>query len=1316
MVTIHNSMNHELADSRFEIPAKLYGRDHQIEQLQSAFRSICKGNGLLLLEPGTSGAGKTSLIQNLGITVQNMSGWFVQGKFEQYNKSIPYFAFKKVLHEIWTAMQALEESLLNKVKTNIQKGVGEFGYILTDLLPEFKDFLDFQTKTDEINFQEARHRFIKVIKNFFISVCRPEHPVVIFIDDWQWADTASMELLKNLRIGSELRYVLFIVAYRDEEIDESHPFYAALSVLKREDIPRQIIEVPNLTKCEVTEMISDTLQPNVENQEALAALTYSHTTGNPFYTRAFLEFLHENGSIRYEPGEARWRWRVDERELPPDIVELFLKRLRGFPPETQTVLSLAACLGNRFKEETLSIVAKRSLDECRKILDPVLEKKLLIIPDKTGDISSHTDHPEPRWILFFHDRVQQATFQLLEPEKLTRIRLGIGRLLLSTLSEENLDERLLDVLEQLNLCVDFISDPSERLRLVELNMAAALKAKSATAYGAMLQYYRAAKKFSNDIQGGPEWFWENRYEEALRLSRGLAESEFIEGNKSEAESIIQASLQHTQSTIEKAETLSILIVHFTLMARYSEAIQAGRQALGQLGIELPEEHFEKNRDAEIENIYAQLKDKTVASLVETPVMTDPKIITVTKLLITMGPPCYRTHQKLWSVIVPKVIDLTLKYGLIPQIGYSHTAFGGLLCWVHNDYDTAREFSKLAPLVMSSKFSRAYSDQSVFYLMMGSSTRHWFEHLEYASRDYQTAYEIGLQSSNLQYAAYAFGHNMYCSFYRGVFLSVLIQETSQSHAFSISRGNQWAIDLLEGALLLFNQLTTADSESIKLSDEAYIAQVNAHKNIQVMCIYRIMKTFVLLLLGEYRAALEESDKAEEFLYTVGTQGLLPWPEHVFTRFLILSALYGSSTEGQKATRLAEMDKIKKQIEIWSQQCPENYTHKFLLAAAEMKRIDDKEAEAIFLYDQAIKAAKNGKFLQWEGIANERASHLWKSLGNDRLSSIYWQQAYLCYTRWGVAFKVKSMESDYRKELKDWFSFKTGMHSKTEAGLTEFIERQMDLLHSIARDKIEARKKEDLSKQTSELANASEQLRIEISERKQVENALRLSEAELKKEIIERKEIEEKLQSALLEKETLLQEIHHRVKNNMNVVSSLLHLHAYSTENQEVKKALQESQGRVYAMSFVHEALYQSKNLSKIDVSDYLIKLSQSLIQTYSVSPDKVQLKIEGDEAKINIEKASPLGLTLNELVSNSLKYAFPDDRKGEIVITTRIQDDELELVVADDGIGVPEGFKWEDSSSLGLKLVRNLVENQLNGEIVLNNRNGTTFTIKIPLKI
>ncbi|WP_163339795.1 AAA family ATPase [Desulfopila sp. IMCC35008] len=1084
-----------LSPHQLNIPHKLFGRNSSKQLLLSAFdRSSC-GSGEILLVPGQSGIGKTSLVQSLQLPIEAKNGWFVQGKFDQYQQNTPYYAVRQALLQLWQKMHPDTDGEVKLLHGRIRQEVGDLGSLLVTLIPEIGQAFDKQTQIEEIGLFEARHRFASVIKKFLQAVCLPDHPTVMFIDDWQWADSASLELLKQLHLETPLRYFLLIASYRDDVIGKNHPLASVFTGLQSHHTPPEMIEIRELTKTDIKDLIFDALKGPINGFDELTDFILNHTKGNPFYIRTMLEYFHENSILCYDPSGNIWNWTDDSDSLPESVVGMFVERLKHFNQTTQKLLSLAACLGNRFSLLDLSMISGESIESCRSTLSLVADLNLLLPEDAVG--SEKASHPDS--YRFIHDRVQQAAFLLIEKEKLCETHLIIGRQLLSSLSEAKLDEHIYKVLEHLNSASSLINTKDEINRMIQLNMAAARKARLATAFGAMLKFNRAALSFAEKIEGGINEFWKNHYERALNLFRNLAESEFIEGDKEQAESIIQKSLKFTKTSVEKAETLNILIVHYTLLAKYVEAIEAGRQALLELDIVLPENDFEQFRDEEISLFQKLLGDRTVMSLAQSPVMEDLEKRTAAKLLITLGPPCYRTHQRLWSVIVPKVVNLTITHGLIPQIGYSHTAFGGLLGWVHNDYKTARELGELAEQVMVSTVESP-SDQSVFYLMIGSSIRHWFKHLRDASQDYLKAYQIGSQGGNLQYAAYAFGHNMYCRFYQAIPISELIYETQQSLVFSKSRRNQWAIDMLEGGLLIFNQLSaeTKNNSDNRLEEE-YLDQVENHHNIQVLCIYRIVKTFSLLLLCEHKKALALSDEAELLMYTVGTQGLLPWPEHVFTRFLILSGLYRNADRESQCKWRSELNRIFEQLQLWSDSCPENYNHKLLLASAELKRLDGHVTDALVFYDQAINSAKAGDFLQWEGIANERMSLCCQEFGNDTLAQIYWQQAYSIFHRWGASLKVHLMEMEFSNRILSWQQHALPEKIDTieaDLNIKIFLEKQVENLRSRALEKAEVLQSREISKEAADLAKATERLRLEVVQRKRVEDALRMSENRLK----------------------------------------------------------------------------------------------------------------------------------------------------------------------------------------------------------------------------
>jgi len=1082
------------------ISNKLYGRDREVMILLDSFEHISSGHGQVLLVQGSSGVGKTALVQKLQTPISDRNGFFIKGKFEQYQQNIPYFAFRQALAELCRKLQSGNEQDYARFKAEIIQSIGNLGQVLIEFVPEFESFLGSQLPLGEISPQEARHRFADVLRNFLKVICKPEHPLVLFIDDWQWADAASCELLRQLQVGVTLRYLQVIVSYRDNEVDPSHPLMLAVNDLQSRDVSMGVLQVKNITANDVQALVADTLKPATEDVEGLAAIIHNQTLGNSFFVRSFFSFLHDLNLIWIDNDGKRWKWHINIAEgidLPENVVELFALKLRRLDADSQNLFSLAACLGNSFDLEMLSIISGYSTQKCLSILFTGEAKTLLLPLDRESVNGVVKNDSDPTKCTFLHDKVQQAAYTLVEPKELPSILLKIGRLLLNSLQPEQLDERLFEVVNDLNAGSHLIQETVEKMKMVELNIMAARKAYAATAYRSALQFYRVANGFL-EKPGFAKLLWLEHHELTMNLLKDRAVCEFLEGDRSEGEKCIQEAVAHSISALEKAQVLNILIVQYTLLARYPEAIASGKQALAALGISLPEDNFEQARDVEIALVRQDLKDRFISSLADLPVMTNPEMLMAAKILITMGPPCYRSHQRLWSVIVPKVVNLTLRYGNLPQVGYSHTAFGGLLGWVDSDYATAKEFGELATRLMTGTF-QSPSDQSVFYLMIGSSIRHWFKHLSYGSQDYTDAYEIGLRSGNLQYAAYAFGHNMYCRFYQGVPLSSLIQESQHSLEFSQSRQNQWAIDLLEGGLNIFGILSSesfALDGNVEWADAAILKRVDAHHNIQVECIYKVLKTFALLLSGSNVAALESSDKTEPLIYTVGTQGLLPWPEHVFARMLILTALYSKASAAQKNQWHTELDMMLNKLRIWAENCPENFGHKYLLASAELARIDGQPVKAMQLYDQAIEAARVEKFIQWEGIANERASNFWIEAGNECLADVYWKQAYICYNHWGAKAKVYSMENEYQVRIAKNFPGMEGSDLPTtkqeQAIKYELLDRQIKILRNYALQKQQTKLLNEAETLASELALATQRLRVEIAERKRTEEALRESE--------------------------------------------------------------------------------------------------------------------------------------------------------------------------------------------------------------------------------
>lgn len=1073
------------------LPDTLYGREKAAESLQRLFDEVCKGECKLALVPGKSGVGKTVLVQDLRGTVEARGALFVEGKFDQYSHSTPYSAYRQAINQLAAIFLQESSSFKQKIKEEILGSLGSLGGVITQFVPAFEKLLGKQPQLQDISSQEAVHRFLTAFSQLFKAICKPEQPLVLFIDDWQWADTASLQMLKELLLTQRHKYLLIIAAYRSDEVGASHPFTPVLNDLSHNDGLIQKIHLDNLSAREIRSLVKDTFG-TIANLKSLGKAIIEKTAGSPFFVRELLIFFCASGYI-YKDSNEDWTFDVNrfekDQNIPDTIVSLYSLKIGKQRDSLQEMVAIAAYLGSHFSPKLLSIVAERPAGDLREDLRLAESLGLIVKQTSQGAVKKEVTYR------FCHDRIQQAAHKLIRQDKQAEYHLRIGRLLLNLLSEDALEQNLFEVTPHFNQGAECIDSIDEKVKVIELNLAAARKARQSVAYKLMLHYHHSAlslidEKVSKEI-------WLKHKDLGISLYKERSESEFLEGNKSVAEQSLLFAARKADNILQKADILNDLIIQYTLVADYKSAIWTAREALSLLGQSLPKDHYEVARDIEIDNIRDYLSRQDQDYLQTLPTMTDPKVSMATKIMITMGPPCYRSDQKLWGFIVSKVVSLVLEHGDIPQVGYSHTAFAGLLIWVKKDFDLAKKFGEATIHVMKEKFAEP-SAQSVFYLMVGSSYRHWFNHLKFSSEDYLRAYDVGVHSGNLQYAAYGFGHNMYCQFFQGVYLDELITITKRSLKFSQTRLNQWAIDLFQGGLHLFSELSgdKSDQQPEKDFEQAYLHEIKARNNIQVRCIYHVIKAFGLMVMNRCADALLESDKAEEIIYTVGTQGLLPWPEHTLTRFLIISSLYRNADTEQQLKWRIELESTIEDLELWATHCPENYQHKLSLANAEMARIEGRSDEAGRAYVDAIQEAKKNGFPQWQAIANERASEFFESSGLSRLSAFYWQEAYLNYKKWGALRKTRQMKTEFKLSVQKENYADQHLDHHAETDFVLLTEKIFDFIddQSIIEEKEKFR--HEIENKNVELSNALKSLQREIFSRKTSERQASLNELRMR----------------------------------------------------------------------------------------------------------------------------------------------------------------------------------------------------------------------------
>ncbi len=1032
---------------RFQIPQKLYGREVEIATLLQAFESVNQGQIQWMLVAGYSGIGKTALVQEIYKPITKQRGYFISGKFDQYQRNVPYSAIVAAFTNLVRQLLTETEDQLQQWRKQLLAALGTNGQVLIDVIPELELIVGKQPPVPQLVPVETQNRFNQTFQNLIRVCCQPDHPLVMFLDDLQWVDSATLKLIEIMVTDPDTRYLFLIGAYRDNEVSSTHPLIRLLEELAKGRVLIQRITLTPLSLAHVTQLMADTLHNDRLRVTPLAELVMRKTQGNPFFVNQFLKALYEENLIKFvppaefdkavmlfpgdvassprQPSQSVWQWdleKIQEKGMTDNVVTLMVGKLKKLPPVTQQVIRLAACLGNRFDLSTLAIVHEKSPAATFLNLLPALQEDLLVLPTSGLEAASEeeTEKTTSRWLIrhykFLHDRVQQAAYALIADADKPAVHLKIGRLLVTHMKATEQADRIFELVDHLNAGQELLASATEAVELVKLNLTAAKKAKDATAYTAALQYLTTAFQLVTQRELWDS-LWQDHYPMALELHTERAAVEYLNGHFEASETVIRQAVARVKTPLEQAEVLHMLIVQYTLSARYPEAIQTGRQALALIGIEVPDDHFEEARDKEMLEAKARLGNRPIASLFELPEMSLPDKRTAVKLLITMGPPCYRSHQRLWAVIVSKVINLTLQYGNVPQIGYSHTAYGGLLGYVWRDYQTGKELGEVATRLMTEKFTTP-SDQSVFYLMIGSSLRHWSKHLKYATSDYHEAYNIGLESGNLQYAAYAFGHNMYCRFYQGVNLNELFKEIDGYLSFSKIRRNQWAIDLMEGGQKVILNLTGGIKDSTSLdfvkegvTEAQYLAQCEAHKNIQVVAIFHILKTWVLYLHGHYTEAWNSFQEGETRFIAVATQGLLPSAEHRFNQSLLLLARYPQVSSAEQQIYWQQLEDNQTLAKIWADNCPANFLHKYQLIAAEMACLQGNDWVAIDGYDKAIASARENDFLQHVALANELAAYFWFQKGKPKIAQLYLKEAHYAYLIWGAKRKVMALETKY-----------------------------------------------------------------------------------------------------------------------------------------------------------------------------------------------------------------------------------------------------------------------------------------------------------------
>ena len=982
---------------RLLIPEKLYGRELENAALLAAFdRVVAGGRPELILVSGYSGIGKSSVVNELHKPLVPPRGLFASGKFDQYKRDIPYATLAQAFQSLVRPLLSKSEAELDRWRDAIREALGPNGRLIVDLVPELKLILGEQPPVPELPVQDAQRRFQLVFRRFISVFARPEHPLALFLDDLQWLDAATLDLLEDLLTQVDVRHLLLIGAYRDNEVDSAHPLMRKLEAIRKAGAIVQDIVLAPLTHDDLGQLIADSVHCELDRAAPLAQLIHEKTTGNPFFTIQFISALAEEGLMTFDHGAAQWSWdlnRIHAKGYTDNVVDLMVGKLNRLPVETQNALQQLACLGISAEFALLTMVYQDSKDEMhRKLWEAV----------RTGLIFRSEDAYK-----FLHDRVQEAAYSLIPEELRAEAHLRIGRLLATEIPPDKLEEKIFEIVNQLNRGATLITSRDERERLAELNLIAGERAKVSTAYASALKYFvTGAGLLGEDC-------WERRHEIAFRLELGRAECEFLTGQSAAAEERLAGLSARAANTVELATVACLRVDVYTTLDQSARAVDVCLDYLRHLGVEWSAHPTAEEVEREYGRIWSHLGNHAIEQLTELPLMSDPGSLATLGVITKVLPTIRHTDANLLSLAICKAVNLSLDVGNADSSCVAYVWLGVVAGARFGNYKAGFRFGQLGYELVERRGLRPFQVRT--YLIFGSNVMPWTKHVRVGHELLRRAYEIANKIGDLTFAAYSCACLNTILLAAGDRLVEVQRETEHGLAFAKKAGFGHAIDQMTAQLGLIRNLCGSTSKFGSFDDGQFDElwferHLSSNPSLALPeCWYWTRKLQARFFAGDYAGALEASSRAQRLLWT--SWSLFETAEYHFYGALAHAASWDSASPDQNQQHVEALAAHHRQLEIWAENCPENFEDRAVLVGAEIARIEGRDLDAMRLYEKAIRSAHVNGFIHNEAVAYEVAARFYAARGFDNFADAYLREARYCYLRWGADGKVNQLDRLY-----------------------------------------------------------------------------------------------------------------------------------------------------------------------------------------------------------------------------------------------------------------------------------------------------------------
>jgi PAS domain S-box-containing protein len=977
------------------IPEKLYGRKREIGILTSAFDRVVSHRATeLVLISGYSGVGKSSIVSELHKALVPSRGLFASGKFDQYKRDIPYATLAQAFQTVVRSILTQGEGEIDWWRRSLLDALGPNGALIVNLVPEVELIIGNQPPVVDLSPLETHERFQMAFRQFVAVFARKEHPLVLFLDDLQWLDTATLELFKVLAAHPDVRDLLLIGAFRDNEVDTVHPLANTLDAIRKASTRVHDIDLAPLARANLTEFVSDTLHCEISAAEPLAELVHEKTLGNPFFAIQFLTALCDEHLLLFDAHEAIWKWdlqRIHARGFTDNVVELMVAKLGRLPGDTQEMLQQLACLGNAAAAVSLGAILNRPEADVHARLSGAVRAGLLI-------------HIDDRYT-FAHDRVQEAAHTMIDPAERAAFHLHIGRTLAASTPKELREERVFEIVNQLNRGAELILSQQERDELAALNLSAGKRAKAASAYAAASNYLIAGESLLTPDR------WDRIYALTFALAYNHAECTFLTGDLAAANQQL-AALSREAATLTDIAAVACLRVAVSMTSGASgHAIQICLQCLESLGIAWSARPADEEVQQEYARIRQQMGNRAIEALLDLVPMTEPTSVATMEVLVAFLPAAHWIDRNLYLLIIGRMTNLSLEHGNGPGSCIAYVYLGTVLGPHFGDYQTGHRFGKLALDLLKRRGLDRLEHR--VYMVFGQHVLPWMEHLRRAralvKRAVDTAHDTGdltfevLTCMNLTTNLLASGDS----------LEDVGRAAERAQALAQKARYGLVVELITGQLRLIRTLRGRTSAFGSFTDDHFdedrFEQTLESAPAILACWHWIRKLQARVFSGHAESAVVAAEKAQYLLWT--SSSFFEFAEYHFYAALARAACCDVALPVSRSRHFQALLSHHRQIATWAENCPANFANRLALVSAEIARLEGRDLDAMRLYEQAIRSAREHEFVQNEALAYELAARFYAARDFEEFAQSYQRSAWRCYKRWGAAGKVRQLEESF-----------------------------------------------------------------------------------------------------------------------------------------------------------------------------------------------------------------------------------------------------------------------------------------------------------------